>query len=213
VNVVLLGPPGSGKGTQAGILSKEFSLHHLALGELLREAIREGTALGREAKRFVEAGVLVPDRIVIDLVEERIGKGKSRDFLFDGFPRTVAQAEALEQLLPIHRVISLWVQEKDLLPRISERQHCATCGESYHPWARPPKTPGRCDRCDGTLARRKDDDPEVVLERLKTYLEQTSPLLGFYKARGTLQEIDGSGSIQEVTARIRPLLSPGRGIS
>jgi adenylate kinase len=211
--MVLLGPPGAGKGTQANLLEKEWSLVKLSTGDMLRAAVAAGTDLGRKAGDIMERGELVPDELVIGLIAERIdGNGKVPGFIFDGFPRTIAQAEALDGLLSergkaLDSVIEMRVDDEALVERISGRFSCANCGEGYHDLYKRPKVEGVCDRCGGTeFVRRRDDNEEVVRARLKAYHRQTEPLIDYYRKQGKLNSVDGMGSIESVHREIAEAL-------
>ena len=209
LRVIFLGPPGAGKGTQATTLAGEWGIPHVATGDMLREAIGRGTRLGLEAKRYVDTGALVPDEVVIGLVGERLGEPDAvRGAVLDGFPRTVAQAEALDRLLrsqgaEIDRVVFLDVARAELLRRLTGRRICRGCGASYHVAFVPPRIPGVCDRCGGELYQREDDSEAAVMKRLDVYATQTAPLLDYYRVRGALAEIRGEGAVADVTAAIR----------
>ncbi len=216
--MVLLGPPGAGKGTQASLLEKERSLVKLSTGDMLRAAVAAGTELGRKAGDIMERGQLVPDEIVIGLIAERIDEkpdGEAKGFILDGFPRTIAQAEGLDKLLAeggrkLNTVVEMQVDDDKLVERITGRFTCAACGESYHDIFRRPKVDGVCDRCGSTqFARRKDDNEEVVRARLKAYHAQTEPLIGYYASQGKLRSVDGMADIEEVRRAIGKALDGG----
>jgi adenylate kinase len=202
--VVLLGPPGVGKGTQAAPLAQLLGVPHLSTGELLRAAVASGTALGREADGHIRAGRLVPDEIVLHILTDRLEQSDAAGgFILDGYPRNRAQAETLARLVPVDFVLYFELPEAALVERLTLRRSCATCGRLYNLATLPPKVPGRCD-ADGTpLVRRSDDTPEAVQTRLKTYREQTEPLLEFYRSTGRLRTVDASGSTTEVARRLR----------
>ena len=211
--LVLLGPPGAGKGTQANLLIKQRSLVQLSTGDMLRAAVAAGTALGRKAGAIMERGELVPDDLVIGLIAERLDQGDAgQGYIMDGFPRTIAQAEALDRLLTergkqLDRVIEMKVDDDALVERITGRFACAHCGEGYHDLYKMPKVPGVCDRCGGTnFVRRKDDNEEVVRARLKAYHAQTEPLIGYYKKQGKLRGVDGMADITLVQKAIHQAL-------
>lgn len=207
--VIFLGPPGAGKGTQADELAREWGVPHVATGDMLREAAARGTRLGLEAKRFMDTGALVPDEVVIGLVGERLQAGDAaHGVVLDGFPRTVAQAEALDALLKagashIDRVVYFEVSRGELLRRLTGRRVCRGCGATYHLVSAPPRAAGACDRCGGPLYQREDDQEAAVAKRLDVYAKQTSPLLDYYRGRGILSEIAGEGAVADVTAAIR----------
>jgi adenylate kinase len=209
--MVLLGPPGAGKGTQASLLEKERSLVKLSTGDMLRAAVAAGTELGRRAGDIMERGQLVPDEIVIGLIAERMDEkpdGESNGFILDGFPRTIAQAEGLDTLLAergkkLDTVVEMQVDDDKLVERITGRFTCAVCGEGYHDIFKRPKVDGVCDRCGSTqFVRRKDDNEEVVRARLKAYHAQTEPLIGYYERQGKLRSVDGMADIEEVRRAI-----------
>jgi adenylate kinase len=211
--IILLGPPGAGKGTQAKELAARRGLVQLATGEMLRTAVAARTEIGVKAKAIMESGNLVPDEIVIGIVAERIERPDCKNgVILDGFPRTLPQAAALDAVLRRKRtsldaVIELKVNDKALVERISGRFSCATCGEGYHDTFKPPKESGVCDVCQGTeFTRRKDDAPETVRDRLLVYYRDTSPLLGYYYCKGNLHTVDGMAPIDEVAAAIAGIL-------
>lgn len=215
MNFILLGPPGSGKGTQAQILARTRSLPQLSTGDMLRAAVAAGTEIGRKASLIMEAGGLVPDDIVIGIVAERISKPDcERGFILDGFPRTLAQAAALDALLAakgraIDKVIALEVDDAALIDRIGGRYTCAGCGAVFHDANKPPKAAGVCDVCGLTkFIRRPDDNAETVKARLFAYYRSTAPLIGYYFAKGKLVTIDGMAAIEDVARRLdRELLA------
>jgi adenylate kinase len=207
--LVLLGPPGAGKGTQAKLLEDAHSLIKLSTGDMLRAAVAAGTELGRKAGNLMERGQLVPDELVIKLIAERLDEaGVKQGFILDGFPRTIAQAEALDGLLKardktLDTVIVMEVDDEALVTRITGRFACANCGEGYHDLYKPTKVPGVCDRCKGTeFVRRKDDNEEVVRARLKAYHAQTKPLIHYYEQQGKVKSVDGMADIATVQREI-----------
>ena len=209
MNLVLLGPPGAGKGTQAKLLHKDRDLVQLSTGDMLRAAVAAGTELGREAGSIMARGELVPDALVIGLIAERMDEaGKADGYIFDGFPRTIAQADALDRLLEqrgskVDSVIIMEVDDDALVDRIAGRFACAKCGEGYHDTFRLPKGEGVCDKCGGTeFVRRPDDNAETVRARLKAYHAQTEPLIGYYRRQGKLRAVDGMAGISEVANAI-----------
>lgn len=207
--IVFLGPPGAGKGTQASLLSRELGIPHLSTGDLLRAAVAARTPLGLEAEGHMNAGRLVPDELVLQILAERLrGREAAGGFVLDGYPRNLAQARALETITPIDRVVFFDLPHDVLVRRLSARRICPKCQSVYNVESRPPRTPGRCDHDGAELVQRPDDRPEAVAIRLKVYDEQTAPLLDHYRQRGLLRSIDASGSPDDVTARIRPLLPP-----
>jgi adenylate kinase len=203
--LVLLGPPGAGKGTQANLLETECSLVKLSTGDMLRAAVAAGTELGRKAGDIMERGQLVPDDIVIGLIAERLDAGsKGNGFILDGFPRTIAQAEALDRLLfergkTLDAVVEMQVDDDALVRRIAGRFTCGDCGEGYHDDFKRTKAPGVCDRCGSTqFVRRRDDNEEVVRSRLEAYHAQTEPLIDYYRSQGKLKTVDGMADIDAV---------------
>jgi adenylate kinase len=209
MRVIFLGPPGAGKGTQARQLAEAWQAAHIATGDMLREAVAQGTPLGREAKRHMDAGGLVPDEVVIGLVAERLTRPDTRNgFVLDGFPRTAPQAEALDRMLEgrglaLDRVIFLDVPRPELLRRLTGRRICRNCGATYHLVSAPPQRPGRCDVCGGELYQRDDDSEAAVARRLDVYESQTAPLLAYYRSRGQLASVRGEGSVEEVAAEVK----------
>ena len=209
MNLVLLGPPGAGKGTQAKLLEDSRSLVKLSTGDMLRAAVAAGTELGRKAGDIMERGQLVPDALVINLIAERLDEdGSGRGFVLDGFPRTLAQAEALDRLLKergrtLDRVIVMAVDDEALVERIAGRFACAKCGEGYHDAHKRPLRPQVCDRCGGTeFVRRADDNEAVVRSRLKAYHTQTKPLIDYYTRQGKVKTVDGMADIGTVAKEI-----------
>ncbi len=202
--IVMLGPPGAGKGTQAELLAERLHLTHLSTGDLLREAIARGTPLGRIAEPYMKRGELVPDEVMIGLIKERLAQpGASRGAILDGFPRTLPQAQALNQALAqtgqrVDRVFYLRVPVDELLARITARYVCPRCAATYHRRGSPPRVEGRCDICGAELQQRPDDRLEVARRRLDVYFEQTAPLIEFYRQEGILVEINGMQSIENV---------------
>lgn len=198
MNLILLGAPGAGKGTLASYLIEKMGVPSVSTGNILREAIRNDTPLGHQAKEFMDAGKLVPDEVVIGMLKERIAQADCADgFILDGFPRTIPQAEALDQIARIDCALSLEVPDSVIEGRMTGRRVCLKCGASYHIAANPPKTENVCDVCGDALVIRKDDKPEVVEHRLATYHEQTEPLKDYYAAQGKLKSIDGAKGIKE----------------
>ena len=207
--VIFLGAPGAGKGTQARALAAEWGVPQVATGDMLREAVAAKTTLGLEAKRYMDAGGLVPDEVVIGLVDERLGRSDAAPgFVLDGFPRTAAQAEALDAMLrgkgqALDRVVFLDVSREELIRRLTGRRTCGRCGTVFHLVSAPPRTAGRCDKCGGELTQRSDDTREAVATRLDVYERQTAPLLAYYRERGLLAAVPGEGPMDRVAADIR----------
>lgn len=208
MRLVLLGPPGAGKGTQARMLQASLGAPQIASGDLLREAVRKRTALGIKARRYMDKGALVPDEFVLNLIEERLGMGDARaGFILDGFPRTVAQAETLGRMLEarhqkLDRVVALTVPDEEIIKRISGRRTCRNCGAMYHVIYDPPRNVGVCNNCNGELYQRDDDAEDTVRMRLEVYASSTRPLLDHYDRLGLLSKVDGLGGAEEVERRI-----------
>jgi adenylate kinase len=203
MRLVLLGPPSAGKGTQASMLSKRFDLLHLATGDLLREAVANGSSLGKKAKKFMDSGALVPDAIVIGLLEGKMKSTQSQTgFVLDGFPRNIDQAKQLEDFTDIDLVLCIEVDPRLLLERATGRRVCRTCGAVYHLKFNPPKAPNVCDKDGGELYLRDDDNEETVKKRLRTYDDQTKPMIQHYGSTGKLKRIEGDGSIDDVQNRL-----------
>ncbi len=213
--LIFLGPPGAGKGTQAKRIAKERGVPHLSTGDMLREAVANGTALGKQAKPIMDRGDLVPDSIVLGMVEERLQRPDcAKGFIFDGFPRTLPQAEELDRILerrgfgnPL--VIEFQVAEDTLIKRVSGRWSCPVGGETYNVYERAPKVPGICDVDGAKLVQRNDDRPEIVKERFAAYAKQTKPLSDYYRKRGVLTPIDGAQNVDAVTAALNGILKVG----
>lgn len=215
MRLVLLGPPGAGKGTQARLLTAKFDVAHVSAGDLLRQAVADGSELGQTAKSIMAQGALVPDGVVIGIIEERLRKSDcAGGYILDGFPRTLRQAEALSQVLrllqaPLDWVISVEVAEDDLVRRLAGRRVCRACGSMFHVDTKPPKQNGVCDNCGGSLFQRDDDKEDTIRHRLRVYREQTEPLIAYYSKIGLLRRIDGRGTIEEIAERIRQVLGDG----
>ncbi len=206
--VVLLGPPGAGKGTQAKLLQEQFAACQISTGDILRQAVAQQTPLGREAGQYINRGALVPDGVIVNLVAERLKeKDCEKGFILDGFPRTIPQAESLDAILSrmnlsLNGVLSVQVPRQTIIERLAGRRTCKSCGALCHVVFDPPTKAGVCDRCGGELFQRDDDREETIANRLKVYESQTAPLVGYYRERGLLQEIDGVGAIDEIRARV-----------
>ncbi|OBW50219.1 adenylate kinase [Solibacillus silvestris] len=216
MNIVLMGLPGAGKGTQADKIVEKYAIPHISTGDMFRAAIKEGTELGLQAKAFMDQGALVPDEVTIGIVRERLSQPDcEKGFLLDGFPRTVPQAEALDSILeelgrPVEHTINVQVEKEELIARLSGRRICKTCGTSYHLVFNPPKVDGICDKDGGELYTRTDDNPETVTNRLEVNMNQAQPLLDFYKAKGVLTNINGQQEISKVFADLDALLQGSR---
>ncbi|HHY71872.1 MAG TPA: adenylate kinase [Bacillus bacterium] len=212
MNLVLMGLPGAGKGTQAEKIVAKYDIPHISTGDMFRAAIKDGTELGMKAKSYMDQGALVPDEVTIGIVKDRLGKDDcKKGFLLDGFPRTVPQAEALEVLLteldrPIHYVINIGVDTSKLMERLTGRRICKSCGSTYHMVFNPPRHEGVCDKCGGELYQRSDDNAETVGNRLEVNIKQTQPLLDFYSEKGTLRNINGDQDINDVFKEVDQLL-------
>ncbi|MGD8377747.1 MAG: adenylate kinase [Acidobacteriota bacterium] len=212
MRIVLLGPPGAGKGTQAGFLAEHHRIPHISTGDMLRQAIREGTEAGRRAEAIVSAGRLVPDDLVRDIVAERLAHEDCRDgFILDGYPRNLAQAGELEEILTgldagLDLVLELSVPEDEIVQRLCGRRTCPDCKAVFHVAFNPPRIEGRCDACGGELVQRDDDRESVIRERLRVYRETTAPLVDYYRKRGLLRTVSAAGEVKEVAGQIRRTL-------
>lgn len=213
-DVILFGPPGAGKGTQGALLAERLQLLRLSTGDVLRDAVRRGTGMGREAQRYMDAGELVPDDVIIGIVRDYLaGEALETGVIFDGFPRTLPQAERLDTLLadlerPLRAVLVLDVDSDTLVKRLSGRRSCSSCGETYNIYFEPPAEEGRCDRCGSELTQRADDEPGTVQRRLAVYREQTEPLIAHYEASDTpVHHVDGDRSVEDVQRDLVELLS------
>lgn len=213
MNIILIGPPGSGKGTQAKILEERHNMKQLSSGDMLRAAVSEGSEIGNKAKSYMEAGELVPDDLVVEIVTEQIEKLGDKGFILDGFPRNVHQAEVLDRMLEkrdrqIGRVLVIEVSDDLLVDRIAGRYTCAGCGEGYHDKFKQPEKEGVCDKCGSTeFIRRPDDNPDTVRNRLAVYHEQTRPLVDYYKEQGKVRIVDGEQPIEEVTKALEQAMA------
>ncbi len=211
--LIFLGPPGAGKGTQAKILSAYLGVPQISTGDILRSAVREQTPMGLRAKSYMDSGALVPDEVVVGIVEERLSEADcSPGFILDGFPRTVPQAEALSEMLnrkgrAIQAVVSITVNEDELLARIGGRRACQNCGKVYHIQNEPPRKEGVCDLCNGPLYQRDDDKEETMRRRLEEYGKKTAPLIDYYSRQRLLVEVAGIGSIEDIQQNIRKALT------
>ncbi|QXE85737.1 adenylate kinase [Geomonas nitrogeniifigens] len=216
MNLILLGPPGVGKGTQAKLLIDRFGIPQISTGDILRAAVKELTPMGIKAKGFMDSGALVPDEVVIGIVEERLAQPDcQKGFILDGFPRTVPQADALSQVLSgigkrIDHVVSLSVDKAELLKRLTGRRACSKCGAGYHVDFAPSKAAGVCDVCGGELFQREDDKEETILNRLAVYEAQTSPLISYYQTAGLLRSVNGLGSVEGIQSEIVAILQGER---
>lgn len=213
MRLVFMGPPGAGKGTQARRICEEKEIPQVSTGDILREALKNETPMGLEAKKFMEAGQLVPDEVVIGIIRDRLQETDAASgYLLDGFPRTVAQAEALDKLLEelgsgLDRVVDLAVADEELIARLTGRRTCPACGWGCHVMFAPPAKEGVCDKCGTELIQRADDSEATARQRLETYHEQTAPLLGYYKQRDTFRSVDGVGAMEDVYARLQEALA------
>ena len=201
MKMILLGAPGAGKGTQAEVICDHLGIPAISTGNIIRAALKAQTEMGLKAKDYIEKGLLVPDDVVIGIIQDRLREDDCKNgFILDGFPRTVPQAEALDRMgVKIDLVIDIEVPDEKIATRMSGRRVCATCGASYHTLYKQPKTEGVCDNCGGALSQRKDDEAQTVLERLRVYHEQTEPLIAFYRAKGTLRVVEGQEEVADTT--------------
>ncbi len=214
MRLVIMGPPGAGKGTQSALISSKYGIPHVSTGDMFREILKRSDGLANRIRKYVESGELVPDELVVEMVRDRICRPDCEGgFILDGFPRTVAQAEALDRMLEsagkeLNAVLYLRVSEEAVVRRLSRRRVCERCGAIYHLDYNPPKRPGVCDRCGGRLIQRDDDREEVIRERLRVYHEQTEPLINYYGEKGLLVEIDGCKEIHQVWEDVQRVLDP-----
>jgi len=212
MNLVLLGPPGAGKGTQAAKLIEKYGIPHISTGDILRSNIKEGTPFGKKAKEYMDKGELVPDSLVIEIAKERLDRDDCREgFLLDGFPRTVTQAKALDDHLAvkdkkIDHVLDIKVEKEELISRLTGRRVCRNCGATYHAVNIPPKEEGICDICGGELYQRADDNRETVENRIEVYKTQTAPLIDYYEKQGNIKHFDGSIGLENLFAQISEIL-------
>lgn len=212
MKIIMLGAPGAGKGTHAKKITEKFGIPAISTGDIFRENIKNGTELGKKAKEYMDAGNLVPDELVCDLVVDRLKQDDCKNgYILDGFPRTIPQAEALTAALAkdddaIDYALEIFIEDQAIIDRMSGRRVCKSCGATYHVVNIPPKTEGVCDECDGELIVRDDDAPETVKKRLDVYHEQTQPLIDYYKAKGILKEVDGTVDMKDVFAAITDIL-------
>lgn len=212
MRLILLGPPGAGKGTQAKMLTEKYGIPQISTGDILRQAVADKTKLGLEAQTYMEEGRLVPDEVVIGLIKERIKEADCEPgFILDGFPRTIVQAEKLsetleEMNLSINRVIDFEVDPGTLVDRLTGRSTCSDCGAMYHETARPPKKPGVCNFCGGKLYQRPDDNEETIQKRLQVYQNETAPLKEFYSKKGNLKTAESQGTVEEIFSRVCQLI-------
>ena len=205
MKLILLGAPGAGKGTQAEFISERCGIPTIGTGNIIREAMKNGTELGEKARYYMDAGKLVPDDVVIGIIKERLAKDDCRNgFILDGFPRTEPQAEALDNMgVEIDKVIDIYVADEDIIKRLAGRRVCKNCGNSYHIIYKPPVEEGKCEACGGELITRKDDDPKTVAERLKVYHDQTEPLKDYYAKKGILKVVIGQEKVEDTTELTR----------
>jgi adenylate kinase len=214
--MALFGPPGVGKGTQAVLIKDAENAAHISTGDALRKAVAEGTEVGLKAKAYMDRGELVPDEVVIAIAKDAVQREGQSGFILDGFPRTVAQAEALDVVLdelatPLQVVINLQAPEEELVRRLSGRRGCPQCGAGYHVESMPPAKEGICDRCGSALVQRDDDKPEAIRNRLNVYDEKTAPVIGYYDGTGILKNVDASGSVEDVFGRVQSILKSLKG--
>ena len=211
MKLILLGAPGAGKGTQAEVLSEKFDIPVISTGEIIRNALRQETMLGKQAKEYIDKGLLVPDNVVIRIIQERLNQDDCRNgFILDGFPRTVPQADALAEMnITIDKVLAIEVADEKIVQRMSGRRQCAKCGATYHLQYKPPVKESICNACDGELIVRKDDEPETVQKRLEVYHEQTEPLKEYYKAKGLLVVAYGQEEIKDTISEVFKALGVG----
>ena len=212
MRLIMLGPPGAGKGTQAAALAEHLNIPHISTGDMFRQAVKEGTSLGKKAKEYMDGGLLVPDEVVIGIVQERLEKRDAENgFILDGFPRTTVQADSLSSILErkgqsIGTVLNIVVPDEELIKRLTGRRVCSDCGSTFHLSFSPPVKADFCDKCEGTLFQREDDKEETVKKRLKEYKKKTKPLIDYYSKEGLLKNVDGDQSVDDVFEEIQNLL-------
>lgn len=212
MKIIMLGPPGAGKGTQARMIAEKYSIPQISTGDILREEVKKDSALGREAKSYMDKGELVPDKLIIDIILKRLDEGgASKGYILDGFPRTVAQAVAFTSALSerderVDSVINIEVERGELIRRLSGRRTCVECGAMFHVHFDPPRRDAVCDKCGGKLIRRDDDNEETVANRLEVYRKQTEPLINYYEGSGVFNAVDGMGSIEDILKRMEEAL-------
>jgi len=212
MRLILLGPPGAGKGTQARMIHESYGIPQISTGDILREEVAQQTSLGNYAKSMMERGALVPDEVIIEIVRRRLQRPEyAQGYVLDGFPRTLVQAKALDRVLEaagsaIDLVLSLQVDEEELVERLAGRRVCERCGEVFHLRFHPPRSEGKCDRCGGQLLQREDDREETIRRRLQVYREETASLVGYYRREGKLEEVSAAGDIASVRERIDQVL-------
>ncbi len=208
LHIILMGPPGCGKGTQGKMLEERYGVPQLSTGDMLRAAVREGTAVGREAKLFMDRGELVPDATIVGVIAERLEQTDcAKGCIFDGFPRSLGQAEALDRMLQesgraLNAVVNIAVSDEEVVKRLTGRRQCRNCGTGFHVAFKTPQQEGVCDACGGELYQRDDDNEQTIRDRLRVYNEQTAPLIEYYRERGLLQNVEGQGSIDEIFEKV-----------
>ena len=208
MKLILLGPPGAGKGTQASILSEKLNIITISTGAMLRAAVKENTPLGQKAKNYLDNGQLVPDELVVSIVDERLKKDDCKNgFILDGFPRTVKQAETLDAVIEIDKVLSLEVDDDVIVERLSGRRECSKCATPYHILFNPPKTEGKCDKCGGDLICRADDNEDTIKKRLKVYHEQTEPIKSYYMQQGKVVIAHGKEKLEDTVREVSTVLN------
>jgi adenylate kinase len=216
MRIILLGAPGAGKGSQAVLMAEKLNIPHISTGDIFRDNMRKGTELGRKAKGYMDKGQLVPDDLTVEIVKDRLSmEDCEKGFILDGFPRTLPQAEYLENAvadmgMKIDYAVDIYAPDETIIKRLAGRRICATCGSNYHTKSHPPKIEGICDECGGTVVLRNDDKEATVLKRLVAYHEQTEPLIDYYKSKGKLLRIDGTGSIEDTYAALLDALGIDR---